>query len=314
MLNEKKETHNTLYEYEFHDFYTKKGINWIVAKIVGTSRGIFKMPAVQMIQTRKDLLKKFSDDDKINIIGLATTEKPPVIIYNQTRQFKYFSLLAMLFACFLITSNIASSKLIQIFGITLTAGTLPYTFTYSLGNIITEVYGYKRARQLIWGSVTCNLMVVLFLYIAIISPSSSLWNHQKEYASVLGAIPRIIVASMISYFSSEFLNSYVIAKLKISYKGEKLWKRIIISSLVAITIDNFIFLIIAYYGVMPLENIYELSYKSYGISLILEWTLIPLTCYLSKNLKLIEHTDVFDVNTQFTPFSLDVSYDADCNK
>ena len=87
-----------------------------------------------------------------------------------------------------------------------------------------------------------------------------------------------------------------------------LWKRIIISSFIAITVDNFIFLLIAYYGVMPLENMYELSYKSYGISLLLEWALIPLTCFLSNKLKIVEHTDIFDVNTQFTPFSLDVLY------
>src|SRR5215208_1691165 len=103
----------------------------VVAKVVGSSRGIFKLSAIKLVTNRKDLLKKFNVDDKISIIGLATTERPPIIIQKKAKHFQYFYLLAMLFGCCLIVSNIASSKLIDFYGTTLTGGMLSYLFTYA---------------------------------------------------------------------------------------------------------------------------------------------------------------------------------------
>ena len=120
----------------------------VVAKEEGNPKKLFKMPAKTLVSSRRDVLSNFSLDDKINIIGLATTEKAPSVTIQKTEHFRYFSLLAMIFGCSLIASNIASSKLMVFLGITLTGGTLPYSITYVLGDIITEVYGYKRTRQL----------------------------------------------------------------------------------------------------------------------------------------------------------------------
>lgn len=295
--------------YKFHDFYRKRNGNYIVvAKEEGNPRGVFKIAATDLVTLKKDLLSKFSLEDKINIIGLATTEKPPTVIIQTTEHFRYFSLLAMIFGCSLIASNIASSKLMTFFGVTLTGGTLPYLLTYVMGDIITEVYGYKRTRQLIWGAIACNLIAVLFITLAIKAPASPFWSHQKEYAFILGSIPRIITASMISYFSGEFLNSYVIAKLKIFHDGNKLWLRIICASIVAMTVDNFLFLSVSYWHVLPFYEMVQFSSRSYLLGLIFEWLSIPFITFIAKKLKSIEHVDVFDINTNFTPFSLDVDY------
>lgn len=295
--------------YKFHDFYRKKNGKYIVvAKEEGNPRGVFQIAATELVSSRKNLLLKFSLEDKINIIGLATTEKPPTVIIQTTEHFRYFPLLAMIFGCSLIASNIASSKLMTFFGVTLTGGTLPYLLTYIMGDIITEVYGYKRARQLIWGAIVCNLIAVLFITLAINAPASPFWNHQKEYAFILGAIPKIIVASMISYFCGEFLNSYVIAKLKIFHDGRKLWLRIICASIVAMTVDNFLFLSISFWNVLPFHEMVQFSSRSYFLGLIFEWLSIPIITLTANKLKSIEHMDVFDINTNFTPFSLDIEY------
>lgn len=295
--------------YKVHDFYRKKNGSYIVVgKEEGNPKGIFQLPATELATTRKDLLSKFNLDDKISIIGLATIEKPPTIVVQRTRQFRYFPILAMIFGCSLIATNIASSKLMVFFGVTLTGGTLPYMITYLMGGIITEVYGYKRTRQLIWGSIVCNLIAVLYITLAIISPASPMWTHQKEYALILGAVPKIVIASLISYFTGEFLNSYVIAKLKKIHEGKKLWFRIVCSSVIAITVDNFLFLTIAYWDVMQFYEMTEFSSKSYILGLVFEWSAIPFISLVTKKLKLLEQTDIFDINTNFTPFSLDVDY------
>lgn len=295
--------------YKLHDFYRNKSGQYIVvAKEEGNPKSIFKISAIDLVTLKKSLLSNFSLEDKINIIGLATTEKPPTVVIQTAVHFRYFSLLAMIFSCSLIVSNIASSKLSSFFGITLTGGTLPYLLTYVMGDIITEVYGYKRARQLIWGTITCNLIAIFFITIAIKSSASPFWNHQQEYAFILGAIPRIIIASIMSYFSGEFLNSYILAKLKILHGGDKLWFRIICSSIVAMTIDNFLFLLLSYWQVLPLNKMIEFSSTSYLLGLIFEWSCIPFIIYITKKLKSIEHSDIFDIDTNFTPFSLDIDY------
>lgn len=295
--------------YLFHDFYrNKKGNYIVVAKEEGNSRGVFQLSATELVTSRRDLLSKFALEDKINIIGLAATENPPVISIKRANHFRFFPILAMIFGCALVATNIASSKLIEIFGITLSGGTGSYELTYCLGGIITEVYGFKRARQLIWGAIACNLIVLIFISLSIYLPASPLWTHQKEYASVLGSVPRIIGASLISYFCGEFLNSYIVAKLKIIHKGKKLWLRIILSSLIAMTVDNFMFLALSYLGTIPLSHIFSLSNKGYVISLLFEWSSIPIVSKISKKLKETENVDVFDIKTNFTPFSLDANY------
>lgn len=295
--------------YKFHDFYRKGNGNYIVvAKEEGNPKGIFKIAAIDLVTSKKDLLSKFSLEDKINIIGLATTENPPNVSIKKANQFRFFPLLAMIFGCALVATNIVSSKLIDIWGITLSGGTGSYELTYCMGGIITEVYGFKRARQLIWGAILCNIIVLLFISISIYLPASPLWPHQDEYAFVLGSVPRIILASLTSYFCGEFLNSYIVAKLKIFHKGKKLWFRIILSSFIAMTVDNFMFLTLSYWGTIPLSHMLGLSNKSFIISLLFEWFSIPFAAKISKKLKEAENIDIFDIKTKFTPFSLDVHY------
>ena len=295
--------------YKCHDFYRNGNGNYVVvAKEEGNSRGLFKISATELVTSRKDLLSKFALEDKINIIGLATTEKPPIITIKRANYFRFFPLLAMIFGAALIATNIASSKLIEIFGITLSGGTGSYELTYCLGGIITEVYGFKRARQLIWGAIACNLIVLIFISSSIYLPASPLWPHQEEYAFVLGSVPRIIWVSLISYFCGEFLNSYIVAKLKIIHQGKKLWFRIILSSFIAMTVDNFMFLTLSYWGTIPFARIFSLSNTGYLISLLFEWLSIPFVSKISNQLKKMENIDVFDIKTNFTPFSLDVNY------
>lgn len=272
------------------------------------ARGVFKMPATKMVTERRDILKKFDFDDVINIIGLASIEKNPVITQVKASQFRYFSLLAMIFVCGLVLSNLTSSKLIDFFGITLTGGMLPYLITYSISGLITEVYGYKRSRQLIWGAVFSNIFFAFFIWLSVYLKPSEVWHYQKEYSLILMAVPRVVFSSIISYVCSEFLNSYLIAKLKIYCGGHKLWIRMAIASSIAISIDNFLFFFMSYSHTLSIADLIDSSMKSYVFSLIFEWAFIPFVVFFAKKLKNIEQVDIFDMNTNFNPFSLDVDY------
>lgn len=290
-----------------------KGNLIIIAQLVNSPREILKEPATKIAKD-KQLLSTFSIEDITGIIAAANTDKDPIVIYNQSTVYKYYSLLAMLFGAMLITSNIASSKLASFFGITVTGGFICYPLTYVLGDIITEVYGYKRARQLIWGAIICNLSLAFFIQLTIALPPSEYWHNQNEYSSVLSVVPRIIISSLIAYGIGEFINSYVIAKLKILCKGSKLLTRILSATFISVTLDTFIFVTLAYSGIMPFVNLIYFTLIVYIQKVISELLTVPFTIWAINKLKDAEKLDVFDYGTNFTPFSLDVEYLESDNK
>lgn len=301
--------------YQVDEFYrSSTGEQMVVAKVVDSSGGFFKLPATELAMKRRDILSGFNIDDIVNIIGLAATEKETRVTYKKTTAYKYFSFLAMLFGAAIITANIASSKLMSISGYTMTAGALVYPFAYILGDIITEVYGFKRARQLIWGAIASNFFVIFFVTIAILEPPSPYWHYQNEYALVLGSVPRIIVASLTAYWCGEFINSFIIAKMKIVYNGQKLWIRILSAAIFGITVDALVFVAIAFFGILPIDQMLFLAVKVYIFNVTSEIIAIPFTMWLISKIKVNENLDIFDINTKFTPFSLDVEYDESNNR
>jgi len=301
--------------YEIKDSYRNNhGQQIIVAKITNLPRSVFKIRVMDLVLKNKDILSGFSVDDIVNIVGLAAVEKEPFIVGKRSTAYKYYAPLAMLFGSVLTTANIASSKLISFFGETMTGGTFVYPLAYVLGDIVTEVYGYKRARQLIWGSILCSIIFVFFLQLIIAAPPSIYWHNQSEYALILGAVPRIIFASLIAHWVGEFLNSYIIAKFKIAYNGQNLLGRIVSSSLVGITTNTLIFVFIGYVGVIPFSEMLPFSTRICVVKLLCQFFSIPITMWMINRLKTIEQLDIFDINTDFTPFSLDITYSDINNK
>lgn len=293
--------------------YNENGQPIIVAQLVNSPREVLKSSAIELAKDQEQL-SKFSAKDIISIACIANTEKEPIIIYTQSTVYKYYSLLAMLFGCMLIISNIISVKLASFFGITITCGSICYPLTYILGDIITEVYGYKRARQLIWGAVICNLLLVFFVSLSIATTPSMYWPHQEEYILILGAVPRIIFASLIAYGCGEFTNSYIIARLKMLYKGDGLFARILSATIISVTLDTLVFITIAYSGMLPFANLLGLALTLYTQKVVTELFMIPVTMWAINTLKNRESADMFDYNTNFTPFSLDVQYLESDNK
>lgn len=304
----KADIHRPTYEIK-GSYRNLAGQQIIISKIVDSPRAVFKISATDLVLKHKDILSGFSIEDVVNIVGLATAEKEPMIIMSaKEASYKYYAPLAMLFGAVFMLANIASTKLITLWGVTMTGGAFVYPLAYILGGIIAEVYGYKRARQLIWSGMLCNIFMVFFLQITIAAEPSIYWKNQHEYALILGAVPRIVVASLIAYLVGEFINSYFIAKFKIAYNGQNLISRILSSSVVAITMDTIIFVLIAYVGVIPLSEMVPFIIRVYLFKLFCEFLLIPITMMVINKLKFIEEVDIFDINTNFSPFSLDVSY------
>ena len=158
-------------------------------------------------------------------------------------------------------------------------------------------------------------MVAFTAYkLAIILPSSPFWNNQSSFETILNSSNRIIVSSLIAYGLSEFANSYLIAKIKILTNGSRIWLRIITASIFAITIDNFCFMIFAYYGVLPVNELIKSSSIEYLFSLSAELLCVPIIIIIANNIKKHEKLDTIDINTNFTPFSLDGKYTIKNNK
>lgn len=223
---------------------------------------------------------------------------------NPTHTYRYLDIITAIFISILLISNVASSKITSFWGLTFDAGTILFPLSYIIGDMLTEVYGYSRTRRIIWIGLLCNiLMAATFMIVAVLPPDAS-WSNQSAYEAILGWTPRIVLASIVAYFAGEFINSFVLAKLKIQTKGRYLWMRTIGSTLIGQLIDTVLFCVIAFYGLLPTEVLVAIIVSNYVFKLSIEVLFTPVTYKVVNWLKRKEHEDYFDKKTDFNPFAL----------
>lgn len=215
-----------------------------------------------------------------------------------------YLLVTVLFVACLIAANITATKLIEPWGLAMDAGTIVFPVSYILGDVLTEVYGFRAARRVIWLGFLANLLVVAAIAIAQIVPPASFWDGQAAYEQILGFVPRILVASFCAYLVGEFANSVVLAKMKVATGGRHLWMRTIGSTVVGQGLDSLVFVTIAFSGVIPLSALLTMMLTQWLVKTAYEALATPVTYGVVGWLKRREGIDVFDRNTRFNPLPI----------
>jgi uncharacterized integral membrane protein (TIGR00697 family) len=213
----------------------------------------------------------------------------------------YFIVVVALFITCLITANIIAVKLITVFGLVLPAAVIVFPISYILGDVLTEVYGYRQARSVIWLGFACNLILVMAVWLGGILPAASFWDGQAAYERILGYAPRILVASFLAYLVGEFSNSFVLAKLKIATNGRHLWTRTIGSTLVGQGLDSVVFITLAFAGSIPFSDLLSAIIAQWLTKTAYEAAVTPFTYKAVNFLKRREGLDVYDYDTRFNP-------------
>ena len=222
----------------------------------------------------------------------------------QTGVSPWFTAIVAVFITALITANIIAVKLIDIGGFVLPAAIIVFPISYIVGDVLTEVYGYRRARRVIWLGFACNLFAVLAIWGAGALPAAGFWDGDAAYDRILGAAPRILAASFAAYLVGEFANSYVLAKMKIATAGRWLWLRTIGSTVVGQGLDSAIFMTIAFAGILPTEALAAAVLTQWIAKTAYEAAATPLTYAVVGFLKRREGLDVYDTDTRFNPLAL----------
>ncbi len=189
----------------------------------------------------------------------------------------WFVMIVALFITCLITANIIAVKLISLYGFILPAAILIFPLSYIIGDVLTEVYGYRQARRVIWLGFFCNFITVVAIWIGQMLPSASFWDGQASYERILGYAPRLLFASFLAYLVGEFSNAFVLAKLKIATKGRWLWLRTIGSTLIGQGLDSAIFITLAFVGTIPLNTLFTAVVVQWLAKSVYEAAVTPLT-------------------------------------
>lgn len=218
--------------------------------------------------------------------------------------FKYLTTLSVFFVAVLLISNVASTKIVQLWGLTFDGGTLLFPLSYIFADILTEVYGYKKTRATIWlGFISALVMSLVFILVGAL-PAAPDWGNQEAYNAILGLTPMIVVGSLVAYFCGEFSNSFILAKMKIWSEGRHLWMRTIGSTLVGQAIDSTLFILIAFGAFLPGSLLVSLIVSNYLFKVAVEILFTPVTYRAVSYLKTHEGVDVYDRNTNFNPFAV----------
>jgi queuosine precursor transporter len=233
------------------------------------------------------------------------------------KKFRFFDLIMAVFVTVLVVSNIASSAKIvdwgfDIFGVRMAfdAGTILFPISYIFGDILTEVYGYKRSRRVIWAGFFCLALSSLVFWFVKVLPAEASWEQyagQKAYDAILGGMSSggIVLASLAGFWSGEFTNSFTLAKIKILTRGKWLWMRTIGSTIVGEFVDTIVFVAIAMvFGVFPWELFMTLTLTNYLFKCGVEGVMTPITYLVVGALKKLENEDYYDRGTNFNPFQL----------
>jgi queuosine precursor transporter len=215
-----------------------------------------------------------------------------------------FVVVVALFITALITANITAVKLIGVFGLVLPAAVVVFPISYICGDVLTEVYGYRMARRMIWLGFLCNLLAVAAIYLGGILPAAPFWQDQGAYEAILGYTPRILVASFLAYLVGEFANSYVLARMKVATDGRWLWSRTVGSTLVGQGLDSLVFILLAFAGTIPLGAMISAVVAQWLVKSAYEALATPLTYAVVNRLKRTEGIDVYDRDTNFNPLPI----------
>lgn len=202
----------------------------------------------------------------------------------------------------MLISNIITIKTINIFGLIFTAGDILFPITYILNDVFTEVYGFKKARFIIWISFFCNLLMVIIFGITIALPVDETFEMQSALVNILGSTPRILFASFISFLIGNFANSIVLSKMKVKTKGKYLALRTITSTLIGEGLDTLSFIPIVFIGTLDLKSILFLMIDTYILKVLLEVVLTPITYKVVKFIKRKENVDTFDNEVKYKIF------------
>jgi hypothetical protein len=217
--------------------------------------------------------------------------------------YKYIDIITALFVAVLLISNIASTKIVKFGFFSFDGGTLLFPLSYIFGDVLTEVYGYKKAKRAIWlGFVSALLLSVVLIIVGWLPPAAG-WTNQAAYETILGLTTRIVIASLIAYCAGQFANSYIMAKMKILTKGKALWSRTIASTLAGEFVDTLLFVLIAFWGLLPQALLMTVLVSNYIFKIGVEIIFTPLTYKIVNFLKKNEEEDYYDYQTNFNPLS-----------
>lgn len=212
----------------------------------------------------------------------------------QKKQLHIYEMLAGLFVMTLIVSNIASVKVVAIGPLVFDAGTILFPLSYIVGDIVTEVYGYRKMRSLLYVGVVSLILTMTTFWVVQILPASPDWPNQVAYESILGVVWRIVLASVTALFLGEIMNAYVMARMKVRSKGKNLWARMISSSVVGSAIDTVVFSTVAFLGTMPFDALAQLMITVFLIKITTEVIVSPLTIKIINIVKRREKIDTYE--------------------
>ncbi|MCH8112522.1 MAG: queuosine precursor transporter [Proteobacteria bacterium] len=216
----------------------------------------------------------------------------------------WFLIVTVLFVAALIASNIIAVKLIVVADRVLPAAIIVFPLSYIIGDVLTEVYGYRQARRVIWLGFLANLFVVVAIWLGGLLPAAGFWDGQEAYDRILGLVPRIMAASFLAYLLGEFANAYILAKIKIAMEGRLLWVRTIASTIVGQGIDSGVFITLAFVGTIPASVLIELIITQWLVKTAYEAAATPLTYVTVGFLKRREEIDTYDTDTRFNPLAI----------
>lgn len=220
------------------------------------------------------------------------------------RHFRYFDYVMAAFVAILLLSNlIGASKLASLGGYTFGAGILFFPISYVIGDVLTEVYGYANARRCVWMGFAAMAFMAFMSWAVVAMPAADGWGGQAAYESVFGSTARIVAASMIAFWAGEFVNSFVLAKMKLITGGKHLWSRTIGSTFFGQAIDSAIFYPVAFLGVWSTEQVLTVMVTNWLLKVLWEALLTPVTYVVVGWLKVREGVEVFDSGTDFSPFA-----------
>lgn len=210
-----------------------------------------------------------------------------------------FMLLGILFNVCLIAANLLETKVIQIGNITATAGLIVFPISYIINDCIAEVWGFKKARLIIWSGFAMNFLVVMFGQLAVMLPAAPFWEGEEGFDFVFGLAPRIAAASLIAFLAGSFLNAYVMSKMKVASQGKNFSARAVLSTVAGESADSLIFFPIAFGGLIPFDALLIMIGTQTVLKTLYEIMILPVTVRVVKYIKKADGCDVYDTEITY---------------